>query len=259
MALTSDGEYLYAIIEPLFKTINKSIQLAQYNSSTPLRVLQIVEPSSYDYTEIFDILKTIVKAFEIKYPDVKVQELLCDFKEMRQTLEFGNADLVFTEDFVVRDIPNISIKRLSSFRLYIAVSGQNPLAASDELDLPALNKETLFTLPTLTDEQEDLETQLRACRLMGFTPKRVEFISNFPTLMHAIKQDKGICFCSKLKSPGFDIRYYPVNLPVAPSICVAWRTKKLSREVKNFLNMLPDDNIISQENDNEYQDETLLA
>jgi DNA-binding transcriptional LysR family regulator len=30
MALTSDGEYLYSVLEPLYKTIDKSIQFAQY-------------------------------------------------------------------------------------------------------------------------------------------------------------------------------------------------------------------------------------
>ena len=62
MALTSDGEYLFSVLEPLYKTINKSIQLARYNSTTPLRVLRIVEPSSYDYTDDFNILKNLVKA-----------------------------------------------------------------------------------------------------------------------------------------------------------------------------------------------------
>jgi DNA-binding transcriptional LysR family regulator len=243
MALTSDGEYLFSVLEPLYKTIDKSIQFAQYNAATPLSILRIVEPSSYDYTEDFDYLKKVVKAFEAKYPDVKVQEYLCDFKELRQALEFGNADLVFTEDFGIREIPNVSMRLLNRFRLYMAISVQNPLARSEALDPDGLANETLYTIPTLADEQEDIQTQLSACRLLGFTPRRVEFVSNFQTLMHAISQGKGICFCPKLKGLRFedDIRYYPVNLPALPSISVAWRTNKLSREAKNFINMLPED------------------
>lgn len=244
MALTNDGDYLYSVLEPLYKTINKSIQIAQYNATTPLRVLRIVEPSSYDYTDDFNQLKVLVKAFENKYPDVVVQEHLCDFKELRQSLEFGNADLVFTEDFGTRNISNVTMRLLNHFKLYIAISVKHPLALSDELDLNALRNETLFTLPTLSNEQEDIDTQFGACHLLGFTPRKVEFKSNFHTLLHAISQGKGICFCPKLKNLRFDddIRYYPANLPVTPSVSVVWRTNKLSREAKNFINMLPEEN-----------------
>lgn len=243
MALTIDGEYLFSILEPLYKTINKSIQLARNNAVTPLCVLRIVVPSAYDYTDDFDQLKNAVKAFECKYPDVKVEEFLCDYRELRQELEFGSADLVFTEDFGIRDIPNISIKRLSHFKLHIGISEKNPLSQLKELDLEALSNETLFTIPTMTDEKEDIETQLSACRLVGFMPKRIEFMSNFQTLLHAVNQGKGICFCPKLNIPRPEdsIRYYPINLQVLPAISVAWRTNKLSREAKNFINMLPDE------------------
>jgi DNA-binding transcriptional LysR family regulator len=243
MALTSDGEYLFSVLEPLYKTINKSIQLARYNSTTPLRVLRIVEPSSYDYTDDFIILKNLVKAYESKYPDVVIQEHLCDFKELRQELEFGNADLVFSEDFGVRNIPNVTIRRLNRFRLYITISAKHPLAASDKLDLDALCNETLFTLPTLASEQEDIDTQLEACRMLGFTPRRVEFKSNFNTLLHAVSHGKGICFCAKLKKFRLDddLRYYPANLPELPSVVVVWRNGRLSREAKYFINMLPEE------------------
>lgn len=243
MALTSDGEYLYSVLEPLYKTIDKSIQYAQYNASTPLRVLRIVAPSSCDYMDDFDQLKNIVKTFELKYPDVKVQEVLCDFKELRQSLEYGNADLVFTEDFVIRDFTNVTMHRLSPINLYIAISGKNPITESENLDLSLLNNETLFTLPTMTSVQEDIETQLNACRSLGFTPKRIEFMSNFQTLFHAVNSGKGFSFGPKLKGPRIDtdIHYYPVNLPKKAIICVAWRTNKLKAEAKNFINLLPEE------------------
>lgn len=242
MALTNDGEYLYSVLEPLYKTIDKTIQFAQYNATTPLRVLRIIEPSSFDYGEDFDQLKSIVRAFEAKYPDVKVQEILCDFRELRQTLEFGNADLVFTEDFCIRDIPNISIRTLNNFNLYIAISGKHRLAHCAELDMKEMSKETLFTIRTMATQQEDIENQLKACSLIGFTPRRIEFMSNFQTLLHAIHLGKGFSFCGRWKNLRMDddIKYYPTNLPDSPCIAVAWRNNKLSREAKNFINMLPD-------------------
>lgn len=243
MALTSDGVHLYSVLEPLYRTIDKSIQHAQYISTTPIKILRIVEPSTYDCMQDFEQLREIVKRYENKYPEVKIHEVLCDFKDLRQALEFGNADIVFTEDFGVRGIPGTSIRLLSSFEMYVAISGKHPLAQSDELDFSALGSETIYTIPTMSNEQEDIDMQLNVCQWLGFKPKRIEFLPNFPSIIHTINLGKGICICAKLKTLGFDsdIKYYPTNLPDKPHISVAWRSGKLSREVRNFIDMLPDD------------------
>jgi DNA-binding transcriptional LysR family regulator len=241
MALTSDGARLYSTLEPLYKTIAKSIQHVQYTSTTPLKVLRIIEPTTYDYMQDFDELKEIVKNYESRYPDVKVHEVLCDFMELRQALEFGNADIVITEDFAVRGITGISQRHLSVFDMYIAISGKHPLAQSDELDFSALGNETIYTIPTMANEQEDIEMQLSVSIRLGFTPKKIEFLPNFQSVMHTIDLGKGICICTRLNKLSRDsnIKYYPLNLHDKPRISVAWRTGRLSREVRNFIDMLP--------------------
>jgi DNA-binding transcriptional LysR family regulator len=243
MALTSDGEYLFSVLEPLYSTIDKSIQYAQYNSTTPIKILRIVEPSTYDCMKDFDQLREIVKKYESKYPEVKVHEVLCDFKELRQALQFGNADIVFTENFAVREMSDISLRLLSPFVMHVTVSARHPLALSDTLDCSVLAKETLYTIPTMSDEQEDIETQLMSCRYIGFTPKRVEFLPNFASIMHAINMGKGFCVCAKLKNLGFDydLKYFPIELPITPHIAVAWRKGRLNRETRSFIDLLPDE------------------
>jgi DNA-binding transcriptional LysR family regulator len=241
MALTSAGTYLLSVLEPLYKIMDKSIRKAQDNSTTPLKVLHIVEPSTYDCMKDFDELKETVLRYEDKYPEVKVHEVLCDFKELRQALEFGNADIVFTEDFAVRGIPDISMKLLSSFDMYVAISGKHPLAQSDEMDFRALGGETLYTIPTMSSKQEDIDMQLSVCSGLGFKPKKIEFLPNFQSIMHTIQMGKGICICTKLNklTLDFQIKYYPINMTDKPHIAVAWRNGRLSREVKSFLDMLP--------------------
>ncbi|SHH63067.1 DNA-binding transcriptional regulator, LysR family [Sporobacter termitidis DSM 10068] len=241
MALTSEGASLYAVLEPLYQTIDKSIQSVKDSSTSPIKILRIIEPSSYDFTEDFSPLKEVVRAYEQRYPNVVLNEHLCDFKELRQAIEFGNADIVFTEDFGVRDLENISLRTLNSIGMYVAISGKHPLAQSDTLDIGALSSQTVFTVPTTDDQQMDIEVQLNACRHIGFTPKNVELKPNFQTVIHAISLGKGISICAKLINLGIshDIRYYPIELPVMPFVSVAWRTGKLSREARNFIDMLP--------------------
>jgi DNA-binding transcriptional LysR family regulator len=160
---------------------------------------------------------------------------------MRQALEFGNADIAITEDFVVRDMDNITLHRVTKIGLWVAISGKHPLAQSDKLDLSKLNGETVFTIRTMANEHLDIETQLNASRYLGFSPKKVEFKPNFQTILHTISLGKGISLCAKFINlgTGHSIKYYPVELPVPATICVAWRAGKLSREAKNFIDMLP--------------------
>lgn len=241
MALTSDGARLYSALEPLYKAIAKSIQHVRYTATTPLKVLRIVEPSTYDYMQDFDDLKEIIQNYESKYPDVKVHEVLCDFMELRQALEFGNADIAITEDFGVRGIAGISQRLMSTFDMYVAVSGKHPLAQSDVLDFRTLGNETLYTIPTMANEHEDIDMQISVCNQLGFTPKRIEFLPNFQSIIHTIELGKGICICTKLNKLSLEsnIKYYPINMDNKPHVSVAWRTGRLSREARNFIDMLP--------------------
>jgi DNA-binding transcriptional LysR family regulator len=244
MRLTVDGEYLLSVLEPQYRSLDHSIYHAQLNSQTPAKVLHIVEPSLYDNAYDFDMLKDIVSRYESKYPDVLVRERLCDFAELRKALDFGEADFVFTEDFAIRDLQNISIRRVKAIDMFLAISNKHPLAQSDALDFSALSGETFFTITTLS-EQVDTEAQLFACSQLGFTPKKIEILPNFQTLMHMINLGKGVSLSAKLKIviPEDCIRYYPIKLATTPSVAIAWRDGKLNRHVKNFIDMLPETTI----------------
>jgi DNA-binding transcriptional LysR family regulator len=241
MALTSEGEALYAVLEPLYKTIDKSIQSVKNNSTSPIKILRVIEPSSYDFMADFDPMREIVKEYESRYPNVVLNEHLCDFKELRQAIEYGNVDIVITEDFVVRDLQDISLRRLNKSEMCVAVSARHPLAQSDTIDFGMLSGETVLTVATMGEEQTDIETQMRSCLHIGFTPKKIELMANFPTIIHAVSLGKGICISTRMRNIGLgeDIKYYPVELPITPSVSVVWRTGKLSREAKNFIDMLP--------------------
>jgi DNA-binding transcriptional LysR family regulator len=245
MALTLEGESLYAVLEPLYKTMDRSIEFVQKNSVSPLKTLRIVAPTSFDDAEGFELLKNTLNEFETRFPDVVINELLLDFKELRQALEFGSVDLVFTEDFGIRDLKSVSARRVSRFPMYLAMSGKHPLAQQSFLDIEALSDEVFYVLPMLDNEQEDVDNMIRSCRQLGFTPKRVEFMPNFATLVHAVKLGKGMSIFGRSKLIGFngDLKYFPASSLLSPYIIVAWRTGRLSREAKNFLDMLPNENL----------------
>ena len=242
MVLTNEGEALFAALEPLYQAMDKSIRAVKESSDSPIKILRIMEPTAFDYSEDFVSLKEIVREYERLYPNVVLDEHLCDFSDMRQALEFGNADVAITEDFVIRDMSNVSSRRLAKCWMYIAISSKHPLAQSEVLNLDALRNEILYTIPTMADPQLDIEAQLNACRNLGFVPKKVEFKQNFQTITHTVSLGRGFSICAKFVNLGFghDIKYYPIELEIMPYICAVWRTGRLSREAKNFIDMLPE-------------------
>ncbi len=242
MELTADGHALFTVLDPLYETMDRSIKTVQYSSISPKKQLRIVESNSYQYSENFNLVKEIITKYQSLYPDVILREYLYEFMALRQALEFRTADIVIAQDFIVRYIPNISVKRISKFELYLAISPNHPLAQSDTLDFKALSNEVLFTVPTLNNELMDIENLMSNCSLLGFKPKNIEFRPNFHTLLHVIKQGKGFSIFGKYINIGLNgnIKYYPLPQLRPASIIAAWPTGRLTVEAKNFLDMLPE-------------------
>jgi DNA-binding transcriptional LysR family regulator len=243
LALTTEGKYLYSTMVKLHENMNKTIQTAQNISTAQAKTLRIVAPSSFDAAADFDRIKGIVRLYQNEFPNVLLIESLCDFKELRQTIEYGDCDLAFTQDFSVIDIPGLSFKRISKFGMYLAMSAHHPLAGLDEPDFTALGSEMFYTVPI--PDSADINNIEARCRRLGFTPKGLEYVPNFQTLLRNIRQGKGMAMCGRFNYIGHnDIKYYP--LPASENqfyVVVAWRTGRLSDEADHFINMLSDESI----------------
>ena len=244
LTLTNEGKYLYSTLESLYNNMNKTIKAARNISGEYIRTLRIVAPSSFDAAGDYDRLKTIVRQYQERYPDVVLLESLCDFKELRQAIEFEEADLVFAQDFSLTGIPNIQSRRISRFRLYLSMSADHPLAATKDLTfdaatLEALGNEVFYTVP-IPKEPTVLTNTLDKCRDIGFLPKKLEFVTNFQTLVHYIRKGKGMGICGRFDHLGYnDLKYYPIPDAVDNSyVMVAWRTNGLTAEARDFIDLI---------------------
>jgi DNA-binding transcriptional LysR family regulator len=241
VALTREGEYLRSTLEPLYNNMNKTIMTARSIAESKNKTLRVVEPSSFDAAEDYDILKKIIRQYEDKYPDVVLIESLCDFKELRQQLEFGDVDIVFAQDFAVENIQNVSVKRVAKFNLHIAMSANHRLARHDSL-MPDLMNDEVFFIEPHTGAPSDMDNLVRRCRRMGFSPKSIEYSPNFQTLLHTIRQCKGLSMCGRYNIGTDDIKYFPVDGGTDGAyVTAAWRAGTLTREARNFIDMLPGD------------------
>lgn len=243
LTLTNEGKYLYSTLESLYSNMNKTIKAARNISGEYVKTLRIVAPSSFDAAGDFDRLKGLVRLYQNRYPDVVMLETLCDFKELRQAIEFEEADLVFAQDFSLTGIPDIQYKRISRFRLYLAMTIDHPLAQSEFVfnmrTLEALSQEVFYTVP-IPKEPSILSNTLDKCRGIGFLPKKLEFVSNFQTLVHYIRKGKGMGICGRFDHLGYsDIKYIPIPEAVDDSyVVVAWRANGLTGEARDFVDLI---------------------
>lgn len=240
LTLTDAGKYLYTNLDTLYYNMNKTIKTAR-NLSAQAKTLRVVAAASFDAASDFDKLKGIVAKYKSKYPHVNLNVTLFDFRELRQSLEFGDADLVFTQDFSIADLQDIVYKRISKFERFFAISAHHPLAGRDTLDYKALSSEIFYTVP-IPKELVNLNDIIEKCQRMGFTPKSLEFVPNFLTLLYNIRQGKGVGIIGRFNYLGYeDIKYYPLPEPENHYVVVAWRPDRVTAEACHFINMISEE------------------
>ncbi len=73
--------------------------------------------------------------------------------------------------------------------------------------------------------------------------KQILHMPNFPSLVLAVKQGKGLALLGYCNEDWFekDLKFYQMPpLPDPPYMVIAWRTNDVSKEARNFVNMIPE-------------------
>ena len=237
--LTKEGEFLRNELYPLYNKILKAFKDAQIISAPPKMLLHIASHTSfYASGRLSGAYRHAVETYKRTYPDVAVVEELFEFKELRNALLTGQADLIHTADFVVDKLKDISYKKIEKQNFYIVMSSSHPLAGREELSLEALSDEVFyFVSPSYTEHNE-----LDRCVQIGFTPRQILHLPNFPSVVLAVKQGKGMALItySEQESTEADLTFFPAPpQPDTPYSVIAWRTSDVSKEAMDFVELLP--------------------
>lgn len=241
VSLTPQGEYLLNAMESLYNNMEKAITTAKEMTSVENKKLSIVAPSSYDAVEDYSLLKQHLQSYMDKYPEVAVVKQLFDFRELQRQFEFGETDVAFTHSFALKNDERVRFKYISEYTMHLAMSEKHPLAACDTLPPDKLSEQT-FYIVAQQDETASKARLIKLCQKIGFTPQRIELLDNFPTLMNILRETRGVSICARFSLIGTkdNIRYYPLKLGEETAyIVVAWYEDRLSRQAKDFVNMLP--------------------
>jgi DNA-binding transcriptional LysR family regulator len=240
VALTNAGMYLYTALKPLYDNTEYAIRFVKDNMSPYIKMIHIAAPVNYDTSDEFLSIKSAITNFEAAHPSVTVIESLLELRELRQTLEYGGADLAIVPDFLLSGMTGITHRQAARFEFYIAMSTLHPLAVyaqTNRLTPAMLNGATLYAISAI-DEAADRRFMSELCGKAGFIPGTLEFPPNYQTILHATRSGKGLSICLKFNG-GDDIIYYPLkNLSGEDGeLAVAWRADRLGSEVKSLLDL----------------------
>lgn len=190
--LTAQGEYLKAQWRVLLDGFCSSIETAHSMSNQPADSLHIGCLSGFNYNHF---LPGLIETYEGIYPDVNVSVSFLGFRELRESLLNGENDVIFTTDFDLVNLPGINQRIIEELPLYIALSISHPLAANDRLSLIDLKDEILYQISP-EEAKYASERALKTCKRAGFTPKKIRYVPNIPSLAMAVKHGKGVTICS---------------------------------------------------------------
>lgn len=246
LSLTKEGEYLYTMMRTPFSNMCKNIQNAKSMQAKPHKVIRIGYPSTYDSSEDYDKLKILINDYAEKHPEIELNEILFDFLELKHALTFGDVDIAFSHDFILNDVPHVSKKQVCRSRICLAMSVKHPLASAaslEDIDISELEKEVFYTIP-FSNEASDRKRTMERLTKRGITPKDVQFVLNFQSLLRILRQGRGMSMCGYFpNAPGHEeIRFYEFpGMDDDPFLTAAWRTNDLSKEAQKFIDMIPDD------------------
>ena len=244
LTLTKEGEYLYNEMRTPYNTMCTGIIKAK--TMLDQKVLRIGYPSTYDSSEDYDKLKQLIRSYSSEHPEVELIEVLYDFLQLKHVLIYGDVDIAFSHDFIDINSPHISRKNICRSRMCLAMSTHHPLAEKksiDDIDLRDLENEVFYAI-MFGDESSDRQDALLRLKRYGITPKEMRFTANFQSLIHTLRQGKGMSLCGYFpKATGHEeIRFFDLTaLKQGPFLTAAWRSEGVTKHLREFISLFPDD------------------
>lgn len=239
MCLTPQGDLLHNRLEGIYHAMKIAIDEASNIGDTDSKTLIILSPSTFDVSDAYNGVKQALKAFKADNPDVKVIEKLLSFDEMKHQIEVGLYDIVISHSFILDSYKELDRKTMNEYSIYLSIAASNPLAQCGTLPYDELSKMTAL-VEVSRDRENYMEVIEDNFKSIGITPKRIEPVDNYITLMHKLINDEGFSLCGKLGSDR--IKHFSLEPELAEkirlSIDIAWKTEGCSKETREFLKYL---------------------
>ena len=218
--LTPAGACLYEQLKDLPERVDQAVAQAeaisrQGEGSLSIGVLEGQDVSQYLSRHLDELRR--------RWPAVTVNLERNSFRHLRQGLERGTYDMIFTLAFEAEG--RSDWETLTVFREpgAIFISCTNPLAARDSLTMEDLRDEP-FVAITREDSPGGHDLLMHQCAAYGFTPNIVRESSTLESLLLCVEMGVGVAMLdrnTRLERSG-NIRIFTIPDSEAAGLTAAW-------------------------------------
>ncbi len=236
--LTPAGTIMYDKCVEILNLIDEGIEKSKelINGNTGNIRIGILETMD---TSIF--VMPVASYFNSKFPSIHLNIEKRSFRELREKLEAGFFDIIFTFDFEIKNAPNLAYDKFCDVTAGIVISKKHPLAQKETLEKDDLLNEN-FLLPRPSDSPKRKEELEDVLEKIGIKHKGVIYLDNAESVNLNIRAGKGVALLDTsvtIVSDEIHYKFFPLEKELAPlSVVYAWKKDNTNPAMAQFINTL---------------------
>jgi DNA-binding transcriptional LysR family regulator len=150
--------------------------------------------------------------FSKLYPSIDIKIESATFSILREKLNAGNYDIIYTYSFELAALENIFHEYVYEVSSMFIMSKSHPLAAKIEYE-PSDFKGQTFLLPDPEESSGRIAEMLSICNSLGIKDIVIRSTNNIESMLFGIRCGQGLGILSSGMDCVFDNRYHCIQIP----------------------------------------------
>lgn len=246
--LTPAGAILFDEFSVLMKQAHEAVdraRRAQANLEGLLRI-GIIENQRSEH-----FLPQSIRSLRKNLPNLKINLLRGNFKELREALAKNEIDIAMTVDFDLDEYmdQNVIYQPFFISQGRCVISKYHPLASQKIIRLEDLKDEPMIAIsPEIS--KGACKHLLELCSLHGFTPSQIHYANSVENLILMVESGLGFSVLDENSSimGSSAVRSIPINDHGPLALVAVWHKNNLNPAISLFINMLIEQQELSMQN-----------
>lgn len=238
--LTPAGAILFDEFSKLEKQTTKAIdraRKAQANLEGFLRIGLVENQRSEHF------LPQTINSLRKSLPNLKIELLRGNFKELRDALSKNEIDISLTVDLDIDEYleQNVIYQPFLISKGRCVISNYHPLANQEIIQLEDLRNEPLIAISPEVSKG-GFQHVLELCKLHGFTPPQIHYANSVENLILMVESGLGFSVLDENSAimGSSAVRSIPINDQGPLSLVAIWHKTNLNPAISLFVNTLID-------------------
>lgn len=231
LKLTPAGAYLFDAIQDMPDRLTNAVRQAGEISRQSQGVINI---GLMESEQLAPSLVDRFQQFQQEHPEITINFERGDFEALRQGLQNGQLDFIFTFSFEAEAMEDVSYHIVLRQLPALVISAKHPLAQKDELNLEEL-KDVPFVALHSNQSAVSYRIAKETYALAGFEPNIIRYTNSSEQILLLVEIGAGATVVDENSriSSSPNVRVYPVhNAPRNPDLCLVWKNREALSKAK---------------------------